>query len=902
MKRGQILFAIPLILLTIASIGCEKPKVTLDPPKEVTINSKTPQLRRNTVPIAGKVNKDAILILSLERDGKEIRSEEPDDVKSGLFTREVSLPFPVNEPRDGTYSIVVKPFDDKTGEYGDTMTVIVDTTAPHLTIGTVNGQRVSDSPIRISDSPIRMTGTIEQNAEEARIVVEGTPREEGDLQFDKSGAFSKRLDVSKWDKQSIVVYIEGRDSVGNDGKSNRITLDVHLKGDGIPPSNITIISPEDGLVTREAEIEIAGILSYVNLGNLRLSARGQQVNFSKTDGRFSFTVQLREGKNSIQILVNDTTNPEIRAQETLTITRDTTKPYFVLNGKRYEDAADAEVLLNADDITALKVADNTYLSRVHGQSTGRVREYPLPATDLQDGSNEITVADIVGNSATVTVIKYRTLQLQITSPQDGLITKSEQIAVEGTVSEGYGSKVVKIDNNTTNLGDDGSFSYGVTLSEGENTVTVSTNDDSGMLISQARIITRDITKPYFVINGKNYEDGAEIPLREDATLSGQVQDNVQLATFRNQPVPEGSKRQPFKIRASALKLRPNQITAIDQAGNQATLIVHKYGNLKLRAAELPAYTNQQNLAISGTVTGGWRQVTVKVNNTPAQVRNGRFTSTLPLVEGKNSITVSASDEDGNQASQVLRTTVDRTPPICTYAEKRGVSSIERKIAEGDFTVDIDDDSGIEVRLNGKKLSVPKGRTWTISLSDLTLEDKDLLGTLIAQDLAGNTLDVSIKAQPIDDPWKALLEAYEEHRYADAWNVLDAIEKEHGQNATALLFRAMIIYHKDVLKAEDNSIAYGRLQEATNHLELALARAAEYPRDSDNIHYNRYYLGLCYYKQYILARQEELGDNTVQRLKTQAIERFGSFISTVGNRVPSFKKDAQARLAELKGQK
>jgi uncharacterized membrane-anchored protein len=85
----------------------------------------------------------------------------------------------------------------------------------------------------------------------------------------------------------------------------------------------------------------------------------------------------------------------------------------------------------------------------------------------------------------------------------------------------------------------------------------------------------------------------------------------------------------------------------------------------------------------------------------------------------------------------------------------------------------------------------------------------------------------------------------------------------------------------------------------DYLELALADAETYPENSDNIHYNRYYLGMSYYKQYILAKQIELEDTVIRQKKTKAIENLTSFIKNAGNRVPTFKQDAERILKELK---
>jgi hypothetical protein len=307
---------------------------------------------------------------------------------------------------------------------------------------------------------------------------------------------------------------------------------------------------------------------------------------------------------------------------------------------------------------------------------------------------------------------------------------------------------------------------------------------------------------------------------------------------------------------------------------------------------------------------------VVVGNKTLSQRN--FSVDVPLQnEGENKITVTAQDDLGKIMPIVITVIKDTIGPVFMYAGNR-VTSIDRWIAEGNFTVGISDEAGIaDVTLNGKKILSDDGKTWTIQLNDLRQESGNLVGKLTARDPAANETHINIIAKP--DPgeeelWKLELAAFKENRYDDVWDILDTLEKKYGINASVRLFRGMIAYHwaSGIGKA---LAAYNALQQGydkqlknkkinvekgtVDYLELALADAETYPENSDNIHYNRYYLGMSYYKQYILAKQIELEDTVIRQKKTKAIENLTSFIKNAGNRVPTFKQDAERILKELK---
>ena len=76
-----------------------------------------------------------------------------------------------------------------------------------------------------------------------------------------------------------------------------------------------------------------------------------------------------------------------------------------------------------------------------------------------------------------------------------------------------------------------------------------------------------------------------------------------------------------------------------------------------------AILNSSILNVTGTVTDIYGQIeSVTVNNTAAARSDGTFQAAIQLLEGENTITVTASDDSGNTRDAIITVTIDATPP------------------------------------------------------------------------------------------------------------------------------------------------------------------------------------------------------------------------------------------------
>jgi hypothetical protein len=133
----------------------------------------------------------------------------------------------------------------------------------------------------------------------------------------------------------------------------------------------------------------------------------------------------------------------------------------------------------------------------------------VPQTAIADGQHSLTVnvSDNDGNAANAATRTFYTdtvpPELDISSPNDGLITNTPSLTVSGvTNSEGESSVTVAITLNDVDQGavtvqSNGTFSLGVTLTEGENEIVVTVTDAAGQQSTASATVTLDTTEPVF---------------------------------------------------------------------------------------------------------------------------------------------------------------------------------------------------------------------------------------------------------------------------------------------------------------------------------------------------------------------------------------------------------------------
>lgn len=125
------------------------------------------------------------------------------------------------------------------------------------------------------------------------------------------------------------------------------------------------------------------------------------------------------------------------------------------------------------------------------------------ATNLSDGSNSVSlqVTDNDGNVSDVATVSFvistSAPTLNVTSPKDNLLTNSNKVTVAGTAAAGSDAVTlasVKVNGTSVPISQ-GAFSIEVTLTEGENTITIVAEDSIGKTTTVTRHVTVDTKAP-----------------------------------------------------------------------------------------------------------------------------------------------------------------------------------------------------------------------------------------------------------------------------------------------------------------------------------------------------------------------------------------------------------------------
>ncbi|KZE38008.1 peptidase S8 [Bhargavaea cecembensis] len=266
------------------------------------------------------------------------------------------------------------------------------------------------------------------------------------------------------------------------------------------------------------------------------------------------------------------------------------------------DGKPGKKLAGPFDATALRNGDWTVVDlKEHGINVGKdfymvyIQTNPNPntpglATD-ENGQNAKRSYQFVGgawspapaaegNYMIRAKVDYEVATPVITSPSDGLLTNKADITIEGTASA---STDIRLDNNgeevgTATVGDDGKFSFDVTLAEGDNTFTAtSVLNGKNTGVSAPVNVTLDTAKPELTIDSP--ADG-EKTNRETVTVQGSVSDaNLDWVKVNGQKadVRDGKYSKRILLDNGENVIR---VVAQDAAGNKVTkrvTIQAKYG-------------------------------------------------------------------------------------------------------------------------------------------------------------------------------------------------------------------------------------------------------------------------------------------------------------------------------------
>lgn len=145
-------------------------------------------------------------------------------------------------------------------------------------------------------------------------------------------------------------------------------------------------------------------------------------------------------------------------------------------------------------------------------------------------------------------------------------------------------------------------------------------------------------------------------------------------------------------------------------------------------------TNNPAVQVGGTAEAG---ATVHVNGVNAAVSSaGEFSVSIPLQEGLNTITVTATDQVGNSASTTVEVTLDtHAPALALFSPSTGLTSHASVVVAGTT------EPGATLTVDGTAASVDSGGAFSTTV---TLSDGPHVISVVATDASGNEATVLVQ--------------------------------------------------------------------------------------------------------------------------------------------------------------
>jgi hypothetical protein len=400
------------------------------------------------------------------------------------------------------------------------------------------------------------------------------------------------------------------------------------------------------------------------------------------------------------------------------------------------DPASARLVLDGADRTA------------EAQVTGSGLTF-TPTSPIAEGNHtaQVTVRDLAGNQAQGAVsFTTDTIApaLTFTSPAiDGGFVNTASLQVTGSISDT--SQVVSVTVNGIQASlVNRVFQSTVTLVDGLNEILVNAVDAAGNQGIASRFVTLDMTPPQLLV--KTPVSGQVVNSHE-IQVSGQATDDHELAevTVQGDVVPVSA-----DLFATTVPVASGDnliaVRAVDRAGNETMM------NVTVSRFDLPDVTITSpadltflattTVAVSGTMSDSAAQVTV--NGIPATVSGTTFTAPeVPLIEGGNILTATATDAHGHVATGSINVVRDLTPPhLAVLVPPDGSVVFESPVTVSGLVNDI-----VAGTVNAAQVTVTvNGRPATVSnrsfiAAGVPLIPGDNVLSVVATDASGNTGEV-----------------------------------------------------------------------------------------------------------------------------------------------------------------
>jgi hypothetical protein len=256
-------------------------------------------------------------------------------------------------------------------------------------------------------------------------------------------------------------------------------------------------------------------------------------------------------------------------------------------------------------------------------------------------------------------------QITVASPAVGMATNSSTLSITGTiVDQNPDSVVVSVNNGQPQpfVMTVTSFSGTVTLSAGSNTLQFQATDKVGNTSTLTRAVMLDQELPTAAITSLLPNSSLSGVVTVSVTAADTLSGIQSVALLVDGQVQKTLNQAPFNFQIDTINLfaGPHTITAraIDRAGNPTETSIPVTVQSQLAVAITSPITgttiNKTTAIIKGKVIqNADKEVGVIINGVLALVQGKTFAAIVPLQQGQNTITATATDADGLTAQAVI---------------------------------------------------------------------------------------------------------------------------------------------------------------------------------------------------------------------------------------------------------
>ncbi|MGB9635643.1 MAG: Ig-like domain-containing protein [Thermoplasmata archaeon] len=249
--------------------------------------------------------------------------------------------------------------------------------------------------------------------------------------------------------------------------------------------------------------------------------------------------------------------------------------------------------------------------------------------------------------------------LRVTAPEDYFLTKERHIFVTGECSQ---DATVYVNQHLAESNGVGTFFCEIILFEGWNLIEIKAVDNAGNTAIDYRKICLDSTPPPLIVLAP--ENGAVLKSSYVSVYGLTEAGATVTVNGANARVEENGR---FSVGIELGVEGENLITAVarDAAGNENTatmMLVLDRTPPQLILNPYETLTSNPVFTLSGVIRDANPENYVIVNSMKVMLSNQRFSVSILLSEGENTIRISAMDVAGNVNSRYFTVTLDTTPP------------------------------------------------------------------------------------------------------------------------------------------------------------------------------------------------------------------------------------------------